>query len=109
MDILKVDKCDFMVFSLVDKKTKFIKVDVGYDESFWREKRERLRIHREWFVPEQFMYRTIFHRVPLHLVYSPYNEEHNDSYFGDLDELRACLHVQSETEFVLDDEMDQSL
>ncbi|XP_052131459.1 uncharacterized protein LOC113206488 [Frankliniella occidentalis] len=102
MDIMKVEECDFVVFSTVKGKPKYLTVEVNYDESFWREKRERLKtIHREWFVPEYFLCNTPFKRPAYQLIYSPFHEDHEDKYFGDVEEGVKCLSLQNESEFLI--------
>ncbi|KAK3931075.1 Ubiquitin carboxyl-terminal hydrolase 2 [Frankliniella fusca] len=102
MDIMKVETCDFVVFSMVEGKPKYLTVEVTYDESFWREKRERLKsIHREWFVPEYFLCNTPFQRAAYQLIYSPFHEDHEDKHFGDAVKGVECLTVQNESEFLL--------
>ncbi|XP_034239421.1 uncharacterized protein LOC117644250 [Thrips palmi] len=82
MDILKLDKCDFIVFSEVNNEPKFLCVEVTYEEAFWHEKRERLiRAHREMLVPEYFLCNAVFQKPILQMVYTAFHEEHDDPHF----------------------------
>lgn len=102
MDILEVKQCDFVVYSKVNDVDKMIIVQVQYNEPFWREKRERLiRLHREFLVPEFFLYNTVFRRAPFCMSYTNTHEDFEDNYFW-----RGCsptydMSVEDETEMLL--------
>ncbi|XP_052124808.1 uncharacterized protein LOC113214347 isoform X1 [Frankliniella occidentalis] len=82
LSIMQLEWCDFVIYSTVKEKPKFMCIKVQYDEEFWREKRERLvNIHREWLVPEHFLANTVFNRVPTRLMYAPFHEDHSDDFF----------------------------
>ncbi|KAK3926074.1 Serpentine receptor class gamma-8 [Frankliniella fusca] len=105
LDILQLPECDFVVYSEKDDKPNILIVPVLYTEDFWKEKRERLkRIHRELIVPEFFVYNTIFKRQPIFLVYSPFHEDYDDSYFWCGEEPSNTFTVENENQVLITSE-----
>ncbi|KAK3909667.1 Exonuclease [Frankliniella fusca] len=108
--IMELEYCDFVVFSTLKGKPKFLKVEVKFDREFWNEKKERLiRIHREWIVPEHFLINTAFNRLPIRLVYTPFHEEHNDNYFlqgSHIPDAYYCSLIETADAFLICDSQD---
>ncbi|KAK3908525.1 L-tyrosine/L-aspartate decarboxylase [Frankliniella fusca] len=83
MDILQLEICEFAVLSGdAEKGWQMAVVTVQYNESFWREKRERLiQKHRHLLVPEHFLGRAVKNLPPRELVYSKFHEDYTDPHF----------------------------
>ncbi|KAK3917476.1 Ubiquitin carboxyl-terminal hydrolase 8 [Frankliniella fusca] len=102
MDILNLDKCDFVVYSKVNNKSCILTIEVTYDESFWNEKRQRLiRLHRELLVPEHFLENAKCNRPIRQLVYTPFHEEYEDNFFWQGRDPEYTLHIENENEVLI--------
>ncbi|KAK3931967.1 Ribonuclease Y [Frankliniella fusca] len=102
LNILNLDKCNFVVYSEVKNIPKFLSLEICYDENFWKEKRERaLVVHRELIVPEYFQYNAIFKRPIRQLVYSSYHEAHDDDHFHLGCRPKVTMIVENENEVLI--------